>query len=76
MNDLDRQIEEQRAKWEAEKANRKPAPPGIRRGRSRTLRKLIELEDLREAQMKAKADSNRNLLIGAVVVVILLYLLA
>ena len=88
MNDLERQIEEQRAKWEAEKAEKaekaklKPSGPGwgpnirVSRRPSRTLRKLMELEDLREAQKKAKADYNRNLIIGAVVVIILLYLLA
>lgn len=73
MNDLDRQIEEQRAKWEAEKANRQPRPPGIRGGRKRTYQKLRQLEDLRDAQIKAEADRKRNIIILVVAAFILLY---
>lgn len=74
MNDLDRQIEEQRAKLEADRANRKPKPSHIgHQGRKRGWRKLRELEDLRDAQIKAEADRKRNIIILVVAAFILLY---
>tara|TARA_B100000963_G_scaffold248065_1_gene217192 strand:+ start:149 stop:382 length:234 start_codon:yes stop_codon:yes gene_type:complete len=74
MNDLDRQIEEQRAKLEAARANRKPTPSHIRhQGNKRGWRKLRELEDLRDAQIKAEADRKRNIIILVVAAFILLY---